>query len=128
MLAFRKCIAMLLSVALAFYGAAATSPAHAHDSAGYHGVHIVMDHQHDHGHHDAPHGGPAAGDEESTSPVSDHHETGFHSHGAPQFAPAVSAGLAFVSLTIGWIDFFDPGDLVAKAPDESPFKPPRARL
>lgn len=124
----RTWLAAFLAIALALYGAAATAPAHAHDFAGHHGVHIVTDHHHDGDHHGAPHDEPAASDEESTLPASDHHETGFHSHGAPQFAPVAAAALAIVSVTVGRMDFYDSDDLAANAPVESPFKPPRPRL
>ncbi|MBY0421025.1 MAG: hypothetical protein K2Q06_01895 [Parvularculaceae bacterium] len=122
-----------MMVALTAYGSAATSSAHAHAYSGFHGVHSAgvhhhagdaADHHNDTLDHDA--GQPIGGD--PLSPVSEHHENGFHSHAAPQFG-AVEAMTAFAAaLPSRHTLFFNPDRMAAKARDESPFKPPRILL
>lgn len=128
MAVIRILLATFVSFALVLYGAVATGPAHAHDSSGYHGVHMAMDHHHDDDHHGAAHGDPAESDAEPTLSASKQHEAGSHSHAAPQFEPIAAVIVTFVPQTIGPIDFHDPDDLTAIPPGEYPFKPPRIRL
>jgi len=128
----RKCLAILLTIALAAYGIAATASAHAHAYSGFHGVHAIDDHHHDGAvaHHaddiDRHDSQPAP--EDPLSPVSEHHESGFHSHAAPQFGPVDASIAIALALRSRRIDVFDPDDLAATARDESPFKPPRSFL
>lgn len=124
-------LAILLAVALAAYGAAATSHAHAHAYSGFHGVHLADDHHHE-GDADQ-HGDAVAGDDgqspgDPKAPASDHHESGFHSHAAPQFSPADVTSIVAVAIASQQAYFFDPDRLASKARDESPFKPPRTLL
>jgi hypothetical protein len=127
----RRCLAILMTVALAVYGAAATSTAHAHAYSGFHDVHVLGDdHQHDAADHhddsaDAGRRGPVG---DPMEPASDHHESGFHSHAAPQFWPADAMSVLTISLASTRAYFFDPDHLPSNARDESPFKPPRTSL
>lgn len=127
----RRCLAILMTVALAVYGAAATSTAHAHAYSGFHDVHVLGDdHQHDDADHhddfaDADLRGPVG---DPMEPASDHHESGFHSHTAPQFGPADSMSVLTTAVASQRAYFFDPDRMAAKARDESPFKPPRILL
>jgi hypothetical protein len=131
MFCLRRCLAVLMTVALALYGAVATSTAHAHTYSGFHDVHVLGD---DHRHGDADHhedfadAGFRAPVGDPLEPASDHHESGFHSHAAPQFGPADSLSVLSIALASQRAYFFDPDRLSSKARDESPFKPPRTSL
>lgn len=127
----RRCLAVLLTVALAVYGTAATSTAHAHAYSGFHDVHLLGDDpQHGEADHhedlkDADHREPVG---DPLEPASEHHESGFHSHGAPQFGPADEISVFAVAWPSQPAFFFNPDRMAAKARDESPFKPPRIFL
>lgn len=131
MFCLRRCFAVLMAVALALYGAAATSTAHAHAYSGFHDVHVLGD-DHRHGeaegyedYADASLHGPVS---DPMQPASDHHESGFHSHAAPQFGPADSLSVLSIALASQRAYFLDRGRLLSKSRDESPFKPPRTSL
>lgn len=131
MTSLRRCLAILMTVALAVYGAAATSIAHAHAYSGFHAVHVLGD---DHQHGDADQHQDIA-DTDLRGPVSDpmepaseHHESGFHSHTAPHFGPADSMSELTTALASERAYFFDPDRLPSYVRDESPFKPPRTSL
>lgn len=127
----RRCLAVVMTVALAVYGAVATSTTHAHAYSGFHDVHLLGDDpQHGEADHhedlkDADLRGPVG---DPLEPASDHHESGFHSHAAPQFGSADSVSINIIALASQRANFFDPDRLSSNARDESPFKPPRLFL
>lgn len=122
-------IRVIIALALANYGVVATASAHAHDDHGFHQVHVASfdsgDHDHD---HDAPAPEQIALDSDQSAPTSDHTETGFHSHSAPQFGPNDGAlSLAFVAIT-DRVSPPDPQGLTQLHRDSPPYKPPRTIL
>lgn len=128
MVVFRKIAALTVMLALVNYGAAAAA-VHAHEYAGFHDVHIIVDHGHDEG---ADHHAPAApltpidADGAPASPT--HNETGFHSHGSTQFGPVdVGFALRFVGPS-QLAELLDLSGLIALDRSSPPFKPPRAIL
>lgn len=129
----RSYLAILLAVALAAYGTAAISAAHSHAASGFHAVHVVVDHHpqdRSHHHGDADKIKTAQLDQGGVppGPATDHHDSEFHCHGAPQFGPAYSMSLMVVALASQRTQFLDADGMAANARDESPFKPPRLFL
>jgi len=128
MFCLRRCLAVLMTVALALYGAAATTLAHAHAYSGFHGVHIVTD---DHSGREADHHRDSVAADATRSaadpnaPAPEHHETGFHSHAAPQFSPAEASSVVEVVLASRQTFFLSRDRSPSNARAELPFKPPR---
>jgi hypothetical protein len=132
MVSLRGFLAICLTIALAGYQMAAT-PAHAHAYSGFHNAHVVSGHHHDGG---SDHHGDHLADEvaqldengDPVGPASEQHESGFHSHAAPQFGAIDAATAMAVTFASHRVPFFDLDRLAALALDESPFKPPRTLL
>lgn len=121
----RKLTALILAISLANYGVLASAVAHAHETTGFHQVHLLDDDGHHHDHEEMD----DQQDRENNEPnAPEHSETGFHSHSSPQFGPIETATLRVAFLMLPRDAWVDPSGVNPLHKDRPPFKPPRTIL